>query len=325
MKELSLKAAINQALHEEMSRDERVVAFGEDVGLLGGNFGVTAGLMERFGELRCFDTPISENGIAGIALGMAMTGLRPVAEIMFCDFALLASDQILNQIAKIRYMSGGQVKIPLVIRMTVGGRRGSAAQHSQSLHALFVHVPGVKVVMPSNPADAKGLLKAAIRDDNPVVFLEHKMQYNQKGPVPDDRDFTVQLGTSRIHHPGRDLTVLGTGLLFHDAEEVVHFLEKDGHSIELIDIRSFRPFDKETILNSVRKTNRVLIIDEGHQSCGIAAELAAIISHAAFEHLDAPVERVCTKDFPIPYSQPLENAVIPTKDEIRRRILEMLK
>jgi pyruvate/2-oxoglutarate/acetoin dehydrogenase E1 component len=319
-REITYGQAICEALAEEMERDKNVFLLGEDIGPYGGNFGVTKGLWHRFGEWRVKDTPISESAIIGCALGAAMTGLRPVAELMFGDFIFVAMDQIANQVAKMRYMSGGQVKIPLVIRTTIGGGRSSAAQHSQSIQAYLLHTPGLKVVMPATPEDAKGLLKTSIRDENPVFFLEHKMQYNRKGTVPEE-EYTIPFGKGAVRKEGTDVTVVATSACVFLALEAAEILSKEGIQLEIIDPRTIQPFDLETVVNSVMKTKRLVIADEGNETGGITAEIATQIQLEAFDFLDAPIMRVGARDVPIPFSSPLERYVLPNT----QRIIEAVK
>lgn len=323
MRNLMLKQAINEALREEMARDPNVVVLGEDVGPYGGNFKVTEGLWAEFGEDRVLDTPISENGLAGVGLGLAITGMRPVVEIMFSDFTANAMDQLVNQIAKIRYMSGGQVKAPLVVRTTIGGGRSSAAQHSQSLHAWFWHVPGLRVVLPSSPYEAKGLLKTAIRSDDPVMFFEHKMQYNTQGPVPEE-EYLIPFGQANVVRPGRDVTVIATSFLVQKALAAAEKLAGEGIETEVVDPRTLNPLDLDTLAASVRKTGRAVIADEGHVTCGIGAELVARLQAACFDYLDAPLERVGTQDVPIPFSPPLEQFVVPGEAAITTAVYRTL-
>ncbi|MCS7232513.1 MAG: alpha-ketoacid dehydrogenase subunit beta [Synergistetes bacterium] len=315
MREITYAEAIREALREEMKRDDKVYICGEDVGRFGGCFGVTKGLWEEFGDDRVRDTPISETAIIGSAVGAAATGMRPVAEIMFCDFMGVAMDEITNQAAKMRYMFGGKVKLPMVIRTPVGGGLSAAAQHSQSLEAWFTHLPGLKVVMPSTPYDAKGLLKASIRDDNPVVFLEHKMLYGFKGPVPEE-EYIIPLGVADIKREGKDLTIIATSLMVHKALDAASILEKDGFSVEVVDPRTLYPLDEEKILASVRKTHRAVVVHEAVERNGFGGEIVSIIMEKAFEYLDAPVKRVCGKNVPIPFSPPLERFVIPQVEDI---------
>jgi pyruvate/2-oxoglutarate/acetoin dehydrogenase E1 component len=320
VREITYGQAICEALAEEMERDKNVFLLGEDIGPYGGNFGVTKGLWQRFGEGRVKDTPISESAIIGCALGAAMTGLRPVAELMFGDFIFVAMDQIANQVAKMRYMSGGQVRIPLVIRTTIGGGRSSAAQHSQSIQAYLLHTSGLKVVMPATPEDAKGLLKTSIRDENPVFFLEHKMQYNRKGTVPEE-EYTIPFGKGAVRKEGTDVTVVATSACVFLALEAAEILSKEGIQLEIIDPRTIQPFDLETVVNSVMKTKRLVIADEGNETGGITAEIGMRIQLEAFDFLDAPIMRVAARDVPIPFSSPLERYVLPNT----QRVIEAVK
>ncbi|MCD6362693.1 MAG: alpha-ketoacid dehydrogenase subunit beta [Synergistetes bacterium] len=323
MREITYAEAIREALREEMKRDERVYIIGEDVGRFGGCFGVTKGLWEEFGGERVKDTPISETAIIGSSVGAAATGMRPVPEIMFCDFMGVAMDEITNQAAKMRYMFGGKVKLPMVVRTPVGGGLSAAAQHSQSLEAWFTHLPGLKVVMPSTPYDAKGLLKAAIRDDNPVIFLEHKMLYGVKGEVPEE-EYIVPLGVADVKREGKDITIIATSMMVHKSLEAAKELEKEGISVEVIDPRTLYPLDEEKILESVKKTHRAIVVHEAVERSGFGGEIVAIIMEKAFEYLDAPVKRVCAKNTPIPFSPPLENFVIPQVSDIIKAVKEMV-
>ena len=321
MREISYRDALREALREEMQRDPTVFLLGEDIGRYwGGAFKVTKGLAEEFGDERVRDTPISESVIVGAAVGAAITGMRPVAEIMFGDLTTLAMDQIVNQAAKIRYMFGGQAKAPLVIRTPFGGGVNIAAHHSQCLEALFMHVPGLQVAVPSTPYDAKGLLKTAIRNDNPVIFCEHKLLYPITGPVPDE-EYTLPFGVADIKREGNDVTIVATLYMVHKALKAAEELEKDGISVEIVDPRTLVPLDKETIINSVKKTGRVVIVTEDCKTAGVSAEIAAVIAEEALDYLDAPIKRVANPDVPIPFSPPLENFVIP--DE--KRIIEAVK
>ena len=315
MREITFSQAINEALAEEMERDGNVVLLGEDVGLKGGAFGVTKDLWQRFGPERVRDTPISEGTIAGAAVGAALTGLRPVAEIMYIDFITLAMDQIVNQAAKIRYMYGGGVTVPLVIRTQGGGGRGNAAQHSQALEAWFCHVPGLLVVMPSTPYEAKGLLKSAIRDDNPVVFIEHKFLYAGRGEVPEDV-YTSPLGKAAVKRKGDDVTIIATSRMVSRALAAAEALASQGVEAEVIDPRTLVPLDLETVLDSVRKTGRVVVVHEACRRGGYGAEIAATISEQAFDYLDAPVQRVGALNTPIPYAKVLEDYVLPDEGRI---------
>ena len=314
-RELTLGQAVNEALAEELRRDPTVFIIGEDIAEAGHPFKVLAGLVEEFGPERVIDSPISEAGIAGLGLGAAMTGMRPVVDIMFGDFLTLIMDQVVNQAAKIHYMSGGSLKAPLTIRTTLGATRRSAAQHSQSLHAWVAHVPGLKVCLPSTPADAKGLMKAAIRDDNPVVIFEDKMMYTIKGPVPDG-DHVIPLGVAEVKREGEDVTVIATSSMVQVALAAADDLEDEGISLEVVDPRTIAPLDRDTLSASARKTGRVIVVDEGHQSYGTTAELAAVVGEDAFWHLDAPVVRLGAMDVPIPFSPVLEDETVPTPDRV---------
>lgn len=316
MRELSYAEAIREALRQEMQRDERVFIIGEDVGVYGGAFGVTLGLVEEFGEERVIDTPISELGIAGAITGAALTGMRPVGEIMFMDFTTLAAEQLVNQAAKIRFMFGGRAKVPLVLRTPAGSGTGAAAQHSQSLENWFVHVPGLKVVMPSTPYDAKGLLLASIRDDNPVIFVEHKLLYKVKGPVPEE-PYTIPLSTAEVKREGRDLTIVATSIMVKRSLEAAEQLAREGIEAEVVDPRTLKPLDGETITRSVTKTGRVLIVHEACKTGGYGGELAAVIAEGeAFDYLDAPIIRLAGRDMPIPYNRTLEYHTVPQVENI---------
>lgn len=310
-RDLTLAQAINEALAEEMRRDPLVFIIGEDVAEAGTPFKVLKGLVDEFGSERVIDSPISEAGITGIGLGAAMTGMRPVVDIMFGDFMTLAMDQTVNQAAKVHYMSGGKLKAPMVIRTTLGATRRSAAQHSQSLHAWFAHVPGLKVVLPATPYDAKGLLKTAIRDDNPVVFFEDKLMYQQKGPVPTE-EYTLPFGVADVKREGSDITLVGTSSMVYIALEAAEILAGEGLSAEVVDPRTLFPLDKDTLIESAKKTGRALVIDEGYERFGATAELASVIAEGAFYHLDAPVKRMGAMDVPIPFSPVLEDLTVAT-------------
>lgn len=323
MRKIMYRDAIREALDEEMARDENVLVLGEDVGVNDGTFKCTAGLREKYGDLRCKDTPISESGFIGMSVGMAIAGLRPVPELMFNDFALVCMDQICNQAAKITYMSGGQTKLPMVIRTTMGAGRSSAAQHSQNLHVFFAHIPGLKVVMPSNAADAKGLLKTAIRDNSPVIFIEHKLQYTQTFEVPEG-EYTVPFGVANVVKEGTDLTIVATSTMVNHAVKVAEALEKEGHHIEVVDPRTIVPLDMDTILKSVRKTGKLLIVDEGHESFGISGEIALRVQRDAFYDLEAPIMRLGLADVPLPFSPVLEFPLIPDQKSIKAAALELL-
>ena len=315
VRELTLAQAIREALAEEMRRDPTVCVMGEDVAEAGTPFKVLSGLVEEFGTNRVLDTPISEAGFTGLAVGAAMTGIRPVVDIMFGDFITLTMDQMVNQAAKVHYMSGGKWRVPMVMRTTLGATRRSAAQHSQSLHAWFCHVPGLKVVMPSTPYDAKGLLKAAIRDENPVVFFEDKMMYKLKGSVPDE-DYTIPLGVADVKRAGDDITLVATSSMVQVAMGAANLLEAAGISAEVVDPRTMWPLDEETIVESVRKTSRAIVLDEGYERYGVTAELASVIAAGAFYDLDAPVKRMGAMHVPIPFSPPLEDATVPTEQTV---------
>ena len=314
-REISLAQAVNEALAEELRRDPTVFVIGEDVAEAGTPFKVLSGLVEEFGRERVLDSPISEPGITGLGLGAAMTGMRPVVDIMFGDFLTLVMDQLANQAAKIHYMSGGRLKAPLTVRTTLGATRRSAAQHSQSLHAWVAHVPGLKVVLPSTPYDAKGLLKTAIRDDNPVVFFEDKMMFATKGPVPDG-EYTLPLGAADVKREGEDVTVVATSSMVYVALEAAELLAAEDVSVEVIDPRTLVPLDRETLIASARKTGRAIVVDEGHTSYGASAELAAVIADGAFWELDAPVKRLAAMDVPIPFSPVLEDQTVPTAEAV---------
>src|SRR5271154_5848110 len=310
-RQLTFAQAVREALAEEMRRDSRVCIFGEDVAEAGTPFKVLSGLVEEFGAERVVDTPISEAGFTGVGVGAAMTGLRPVVDIMFGDFLTLTMDQMVNQAAKVHYMSGGSWKVPMVLRTTLGATRRSAAQHSQSLHAWLSHVPGLKVAMPSTPYDAKGLLKTAIRDENPVVFFEDKMMYKLKGPVPAE-DYTIPFGVADVKREGDDITLVATSSMVQVALEAAVLLEAIGISAEVIDPRTTWPLDEKTLIDSAKKTSRAIIIDEGYERYGITAEIASVIAEGAFYDLEAPVKRMGSMHVPIPFSPPLEDATVPT-------------
>lgn len=324
MKEITYAQAICEALDEEMERDSSVLTLGEDVGFLGGNFKTSVGLLDKYGDLRCKDTPISEQGFVGMSVGMAITGLRPVVELMFSDFLLVAADQVINQAAKIRYMSGGQVTVPMVIRTPIGAGRSSAAQHSQSMQALVAHYPGLKVVMPSTAQEAKGLLKTAIRDNNPVIFFEHKMEYNKKYMI-DDVVEPIPFGKANVVTKGTDITVVATSALVMRSQEAAEILEKEGISVEVIDLRTIVPLDKEAIIESVKKTGKLIVADDSHDFCGVAAGISAEVLDELFYYLDAPIGRVSTPNVPLPFSPALEFPIIPTRERIVEKIKKMLK
>jgi pyruvate/2-oxoglutarate/acetoin dehydrogenase E1 component len=324
--EKTFREAITEAMAEEMRRDEHVILIGEDVGTLGGAMGASKGLLEEFGESRVIDTPISEAAIIGSGLGLALTGQRPIAELMFVDFSGVCMDQILNQVAKVRYMLGGQPKVPLVIRASCGAGKGYAAQHSQSLEAWFTHVPGLKVVMPATPRDAKGLLKSAIRDDNPVMFLEHKLLYNSKGDVPDSGpEFLIPLGRAEIKREGTDITIASHSRQVLNCLDAAAELAKKGIEAEVIDMRTLRPMDFDAVQASVEKTNRFVYVEEGYPQCGIAAEVVARVAEHCFEYLDLPPIRISAKDTPIPFARVLELETIPSVRRIVDTVLAARK
>jgi pyruvate dehydrogenase E1 component beta subunit len=314
-RELTLGEAVREALAEEMRRDPRVFICGEDIAEAGTVYKVLNGLVEEFGTERVLDTPISEAGFTGMAVGAAMTGMRPVVDIMFGDFSTLVMDQMVNQAAKIHYMSGGKWKVPMVMRATLGATRRSAAQHSQSLHAWFCHIPGLKVVLPSTPYDAKGLMKTAIRDDNPVVFFEDKMMYRMKGPVPAD-DYTIPFGVADIKRAGTDITIVATSSMVQVVLGAAKLLEQAGISAEVIDPRTVWPLDEKTLVDSVKKTSRAMVVDEGYGRYGVTAEIASVIAEGAFFNLEAPVKRMGAMHVPIPFSPPLEDATVPTEQTV---------
>jgi pyruvate dehydrogenase E1 component beta subunit len=316
MATISYREALNQALAEEMERDEDVFLMGEEVGLYNGAYKVSKGLLDRFGELRVVDTPITELGFAGVGVGAAMVGLRPVIEFMTHNFAMLAWDQVFNSAAKLHYMSAGQFRCPIVFRGPSGAALQLSAQHSQALESPYVHFPGLKVCTPAPPADAKGLLKAAIRDDDPVVFLEGELLYALKGEVPDDADFVVPLGVADVKREGTDVSIITHGKMVHICLQAAQQLEKDGISAEVVDLRTLRPLDVEAILRSVHKTNRVVYVEEGWPYVGIGAQIVDIIQDEAFDDLDAPVARVTQADIPMPYAKQLEKMAKPSMERV---------
>ena len=320
---ITYREALNQALREELRRDPKVFLIGEEIGLYQGAYKVTQGLLEEFGPKRVWDTPISEAGFSGVAIGAAMCGLRPVVEMMTFNFAIVALDQIVNHAAKILYMSGGQYPIPLVIRGPGGPGAQVGAQHSQSMEAYFYHVPGLKVVRPATPRDAKGLLKSAIRDQNPVIFIESELLYNMKGEVPDE-EYTIPLGVAEVARPGTDLTLVAYSRQLYLALDVAEDLAKEGISVEVIDPRSLRPMDKPTILASVRKTHHAIVLEAGAGFAGMGAEIAAIIQEEAFDSLDHPVERVTGANAPMPYARNLELAKVPSKEKLLVAVRKVL-
>jgi pyruvate/2-oxoglutarate/acetoin dehydrogenase E1 component len=316
--------AIKDVIAEEMRRDENVFIMGEDIAEQGGIFGCTRGLVDEFGKKRVRNTPISEAGFIGAGLGAACAGMRPIVELMYMDFTFVSMDQILNQVAKTRYVFGGKAKIPLVIRGQQGTGRGNAATHSQSVEAIFMHIPGIKVAMPSTPADAAGLLRTAIRDDNPVMFFEHKALYASKGEVPDDPEFAIPFGKAAIAREGKDVTVIGTHLYVGRALSAAEKLKAEGIDVEVIDPRTLVPLDTETIINSVKKTGRAVVVHEAHKTCGVGAEIASTIMEEAFNYLDAPVLRLGAKQCPLPFNLGLENAVIPQEEDIIKAVKSVL-
>jgi len=324
VRELTMAEAVREALSEEMRRDPNVFIIGEDVAEAGTPFKVLSGMVEEFGKSRVIDTPISEPGFTGIGVGAAMTGLRPVVDIMFGDFLTLVMDQLVNQAAKVHYMSGGAWKVPMVLRTTLGASRRSAAQHSQSLQAWLSHVPGLKVVLPSTPYDAKGLLKTAIRDDNPVIFFEDKMMFRMKGPVPVE-DYTIPLGVADIKREGEDITIVATSSMVQVALGAATLLEQIGISAEIVDPRTTWPLDENTLIESAKKTSRAIVLDEGYEKYGVTAEIASVIATGAFYDLDAPVKRIGAMHVPIPFSPPLEDATIPTEKVVFEAARAMCK
>jgi pyruvate dehydrogenase E1 component beta subunit len=320
------REALNQALREEMQRDDRVFIMGEDIGVFNGAFKVTQGLLEEFGEKRVRDTPISENTLVGMGVGAAMTGLRPVVELMTINFSLLAMDQLVNHMATVHYMFGGQVTVPMVVRMPQGAGHQLGPTHSHCLEAIYLHVPGMLVAVPSTPADAKGLLKAAVRDDNPVVFIEHESLYGQRGEIPDEGDHVVDFGQAAIRREGEDVTIVGISRMALTAQKAAEVLD-DEHEVdaEVIDPRTLRPLDLDTILDSVRKTNRCVIVEEGWPHGGVGANLAALIQEQAFDWLDAPVARVTGADLPMPYSKPLEQIAFPHEPQVVEAALALFR
>lgn len=320
---MTYREALNQALREEMRRDPRVFLMGEEVGLYQGAYKVSQGLLDEFGPKRVIDTPISEAGFTGVGIGAAMVGLRPIVEMMTFNFALVAIDQIVNQAAKILYMSGGQYNVPMVIRGPGGPAHQLAAQHSQSMESYFYHVPGLKIVRPGTPKDAKGLLKSAIRDDDPVIFIESELLYGTKGEVPDG-DYTIPLGVGEIKREGRDVTIVAYSTMLLLALQTAEELEKEGISVEVVDPRTLRPLDIELIIESVKKTNRAIVMESGAGFAGIGSGIGSIISEQAFDYLDAPVERVTGANAPTPYAKNLERAKIPSKERLVAAVKKVL-
>lgn len=325
MVEMRMRDALREALREEMIRDETIFLMGEDIGAYGGSYAVTKGLLEEFGEERVIDTPIAESGIVGVGIGAAMGGLHPMVELMTINFSFLALDQIVNSAAKLHYMSNGQIHVPLVIRMASGGGSQLGATHSHSLEGMYAHFPGLKVVCPSNSADAKGLLKRAFRDDNTVIFIEHTANYTLKGDVPDDPDYLIEFGQANILREGSDVTVIGYSGSVHQAMRAADLLQQqEDISCEVIDLRTLRPLDMETIVASVKKTNRAVVVEDDWRFGGFAGEIAAQIMERAFDWLDAPVGRVCCRDVPLPYNRNLEFAALPSEEDVVEAVLAML-
>ena len=323
MREITYAQALNEALRTCLIEDERVVLLGEDIGCYGGIFQVTKGLQAEFGPERVVDTPISEAGFVGASIGAALTGMRPVTEIMFIDFTTVCMDMIINQMAKMHYMFGGRGKVPMVLRTNIGAGRGTAAQHSQSFHSIFMHTPGLYVAVPSNPYDAKGLLIEAVKNDNPVIFVEHKRLYNTKGPVPEE-SYRIPFGKAEIKRFGKDVTVVATHALVLAALEAADEAAKEGVEVEVIDPRTLTPLDSRTLIDSVKKTGRLLVADEDNKTCGVGAEFAAIIAEEAIDYLKAPILRNCSPDTPVPFSPPLEKAYIFGKDRLLESIRRLM-
>ncbi|MDD5987681.1 MAG: alpha-ketoacid dehydrogenase subunit beta [Eubacteriales bacterium] len=324
MRKIKYAKAINEALDKIMAEDENVMVIGEDVGFIGGNFKCTEGLLEKYGDMRVKDSPISEQGFVGMGVGMALTGLRPIVEVMFSDFLLVAADQVINQMAKITYMSGGQAKVPMTIRCPIGAGRSSAAQHSQSMQAMIAHFPGIKVAVPSTAQEAAGLLMTAVYDDNPVVVFEHKMEYNKTFEV-DDVIKPIPFGKARIAREGKDITIAATSSMVMKSEAAAERLAKEGIDCEVIDLRTIVPLDKDTIIESVKKTGRLLVMDEAHERCGIGAEVGAAVADDIFYYLDAPVGRIGNPDVPLPFSPALEFPLIPSEDKVYEKVKTYFK
>ncbi len=325
MPEITYLEAIRQAMWQEMKRDDRVFLIGEDIGRYGGAFGVSHGMLDEFGPERIIETPISEPSIVGAAVGAAVVDMRPIVEIMFMDFTLMTLDQIANQAGKMHYMFGGKATVPMVIRMPGGSGTGAAAQHSQSLETLLMHMPGLKVAVPSTPYDAKGLLLSAIRDPNPVCFVEHKLLYKTKGEVPEEQ-YTIPFGVADIKRQGKDLTIVSSGIMVHKSLAVVNRLAEEGIDVEVVDVRTLKPLDHETIINSVAKTGKLLVVHEAVETAGWAGEIMAVVSGSrAFDYLDAPMRRLTGKNVPIPYNRQLERAAVPQEEDIEREVRAILK
>jgi len=324
LKETTVLEAIREAISEEMVRDSKVFMIGEDIGQFGGALGQTKGLYEKFGDERILDTPISEAAIVGAAVGAAMLGMRPIADIMFTDFSTLAMDQIINQAAKARFMSGGKVSVPVVIKMQSGAGRGKAAQHSQSFEAIYSHIPGLKVVMPSTPYDAKGLFKAAIRDNDPIVYMEHGSLYGIKGQIPEE-DYTIPLGIGEIKREGKDISIITYSYMVHMALAAAEILQGEGIDAEIVDLRTLRPMDTGIIVDSIKKTHRVVVLHEACITGGIGGEIVAKIAENVFDYIDAPIRRLGIPDVPIPYAKSLEDTILPTKEKLIACIKEVLE
>lgn len=324
MTRMTVREAISQALREEMYRDERVFLMGEEIGKWGGTYAVTRGFLDEFGEKRVKDTPIAEGVIAGAAVGAAIAGLRPVAEIMTINFAFLAMDQIVNHAAKIHYMFNGQMRVPMVLRTVGGGGRQLGATHSQTPDAIWAHFPGLKVVAPGTPADAKGLLKSAIRDDDPVFFIEHATLYQVKGEVPDDEDFLVPIGVSDVKRPGKDVTIVSYSKMLQVSLEAAEKLAQEGIEAEVIDLRTLRPLDTRPIVESLKKTNRLVVVEEGWRAYGVGAEIAARVGELAFDYLDAPIRRVAQAEVPLPYNRRLEQMALPQAPDIINAVKDVM-
>jgi len=324
MREITYSQALNEALRVCLAEDERVVLLGEDIGCYGGIFQVTKGLQEEFGPKRVVDTPISEAGFVGASVGAALTGMRPITEIMFIDFTTVCMDMIINQMAKMNYMFGGKGCVPMVLRINIGAGRGTAAQHSQSFHSVFMHTPGLYVAVPSTPYDAKGLLIEAIKNDNPVVFVEHKRLYNTTGSVPEE-GYQIPFGQADVKREGKDATIVATHALVLSALEAAQEAAKNGIELEVIDPRTLTPLDKDTILDSVKKTGRLLIADEDNKTCGVAAEISALVAEEALDYLKAPILRNCSPDTPVPFSPPLEKAYIFGKEELMESVNRLME
>lgn len=323
MREITYAQAINEALRQCLKDDDKVILLGEDIGVYGGIFQVTAGLQEEFGQERVIDTPICEAGFVGAGVGMALTGMRPVVEIMFIDFTTVCMDMIINQMAKMHYMFGGRGKVPMVLRVNIGAGRGAAAQHSQSFHALFTHIPGLYVATPSTPYSAKGLMIEAIRNDNPVIFVEHKKLYVEKGDVPEE-SYTIPFGQAEIERVGKDITVVATHAMVLRSLRAAEEVAKEGIEVEVVDPRTLTPLDKATLLESVKKTGRLVVADEGYKTCGVASEISAIVSEEAVHFLKAPILRVCSPDTSVPFSPPLEQAYIPDVKDLLPAIKRLM-